>query len=185
MTALRVVTVAAMAALVGLGLARAPRLLEPGRSDRAGVTLSPPSGATGGRESDWTHDAARAVVHKHDDLVAIRARAKGLQLMSRQLPVRADRCYSAQLRIAASQGVSFVLLDGSGTGILAPACPDVRARRHDVVQLPCAGAQSVAGALRLAPGSVTEARRRHDSSSTVRYPLKNPTLMAPRRRRLR
>lgn len=118
MTPLRIVTVAAMAILLGLGLSWAPRLLEPGRSERAGVSLSPSDVAASGSQSDWTADAAQAVTHPEGRSVSVRSTASGLQLVSRQLPVRIDDCYLVRLRLAASEGVRLALLDAAAQDVL-------------------------------------------------------------------
>jgi hypothetical protein len=118
MTPLRVVTVTAMAALVGLGLSWAPRLLEPGRSERAGVSLSPADVAATGSQSDWTANAALAVARERNGVVSVRSTASGLQLVSRQLPVRIDDCYLVRLQLAASEGVRLALLDAAAQDVL-------------------------------------------------------------------
>lgn len=118
MTPLRVVTVTAMAALVGLGLSWAPRLLEPGRSERAGVNLSSWDFAATGSESDWTAAGAQAVARPEGSFVSVLSAASGLQLVSRQLPVRVDNCYLVRLRLAASEGVRVALLDAAAQDVL-------------------------------------------------------------------
>ena len=119
MTPLRIVTATVLAGLVALGVAGAPRLLEPGRSERSGVILAPTlSGETGGIPADWTHDGSRAVARRADGFVTLRSSRRGLQIASRQIAVALDRCYVARLRLAATKGVTFALLDGSATDVL-------------------------------------------------------------------
>ena len=116
---MRIVSICAVALAVTVGVAQAPRLLEPGRSEREGIVLPPHVvGATRDVDADWSHDATRAAVRADEASVTLEATAAGLQLVSRPLAVVPDRCYVARLELATSQRMMLAVLTSTADSVL-------------------------------------------------------------------
>lgn len=98
---------AAVAAAFLGGVFTFPRALEPGRSERDGITLP---GALG---SDWFQGSPATKIRAlPGGGLALDAGASGLLLVSRGLPVDPDACYTALLRARAeTPKVTLALYD--------------------------------------------------------------------------
>lgn len=110
---------AVLAILVG-GVATADGLLEPGRADRAGITLTPTvTAANAGAPGDW-YPLNGVEFETGAESARLRPVGPGLQLISRGLPVIAGDCYRIGLDFDAdSVGLELRLLDETGDDELA------------------------------------------------------------------
>lgn len=100
---------AVVAAALVAGMLTFPAALEPGRSERDGITLEAALGA------DWFPGSAETViVPRQRDGVRLESNRPGLLLVTRGLAIVPDRCYEARLEARAlSGGVRVAIFDES------------------------------------------------------------------------
>lgn len=112
----RAIAFAAVAASLLVGAFTFPQALEPGRSDREGVTLLAALGS-----GDWFPGSSRVEVRSRPQGgLAIRTVVGGRLLVTRGLPVDPDACYTALVRARAlTPHVVIALYDESIRELLA------------------------------------------------------------------
>jgi len=127
----RILVFATLAAGLIAGTFSFTRTLEPGRSDRDGITLIPVLGT-----GDWFPGAPGVEIRpRPGGGLALGRLARGLLIMTRGLPVDPDACYTAIVQARAeTPNVTIALYDESIHDLLAEdAVPrTARPTTHDV-----------------------------------------------------
>lgn len=118
MTLLRAASILSVAVALGVGLVEAPRLLEPGRSERDGVRLAPEAAGNTAADADWTYPPLTTTVHRRTGSFTVEARVAGLQLISRPLALVEGKCYAVRLLFASGGDYSLAVLSGSADEVL-------------------------------------------------------------------
>jgi hypothetical protein len=100
---------AVLAAATCAGIVLFPRALEPGREERAGITLNLlADSGDGTRSNDWYTEQSTAGSASIDNGLRVRAFATGRMIVSRPLPVFRHECYAIRTLATAALNDVFV-----------------------------------------------------------------------------
>src|SRR5262249_22310692 len=120
---------AGLAALWVVGVIDFPRALEPGRSERDGITLSFRNLRLDG-SGDWAFTRRVVALRSVPRGLVVTARPGGVAVVSRDLPVFPHTCYGIRVDAVGGDGFDVQALD-LGRSSLSPTVPLGRSTETD------------------------------------------------------